>query len=50
MFQKECTNSIRYRNNKINSFNKNYLQEHVYKKYNSFIESKLNLRADQGIT
>ena len=50
MFQKECTDSIRYRNNKIINFNKNYLQEHVYKKYNSYIESKLNQRANQDIT
>ena len=50
MFPKERTYSIRYRNNKIVSFNKKYLQEHVYKKYSKYIESKLNLRVNQDIT
>ena len=32
------------------SFNKRYLQEHVYKKHNNYVESKLNLRENQDIT
>ena len=44
-----CTDSIRYRYNKTISFDKRYLQEHVYKKHNKYIESKLNLRENQDI-
>ena len=45
-----CTDSIGYRYNKIISFNKTNLQEHVYKKHNKYVESKLNLRENQDIT
>ena len=41
MFPKVCTDSIRYSYNKIESFNKRYLQETEY------IQSRLNLRVDQ---
>ena len=50
MLPKECTDSVRYRHNKIVSFSQKYLQEHVYKKYNKYIERKLNLRVNQDIT
>ena len=43
MFPKVCTDSIRYRNNKIISFDKRYLQETKYVQ----IQSKLNLRISQ---
>ena len=49
MFPEVCTDSVRYRYNKIISFNKRYLQEHVYKKYNKYI-SKLNLRVNQDMS
>ena len=45
-----CTDSIRYHYNKIINFNKRYLQEHVFKKHNKYIENKLNLRENQDIT
>ena len=42
-----CTDSTRYRYNKIISFNKRYLQEHIYKKHNNYVEGKLNLKENQ---
>ena len=44
MFPKVCTDSIRYRYNKIISFNERYLQKH-----DKYIESTLNLRVNQDI-
>ena len=45
MFPKVCADSIRYRYNKIISFNERYLQEH-----DTFMESILNLRVNQDKT
>ena len=44
LFPKVCTDPIRYRYNKIISFNERYLQEHD--KYN---ESIFNLKVNQDI-
>ena len=49
MFPKVCHVQILSLIKLINQINKKYLEEHVYKKHNKYIESNLNLWVNQDI-